>query len=130
MLKRTLSSRRLLLTFKPYERKVTKNTTSGHQRPTSDMPSKWPIPGGPLMARHCVLAGWRPYDSRVIKRRQYFVHHCVSLSMNINPSLVLVQTRKTRPYITERLLMVRKELNQTKKQKQYFVSKYGSSIYI
>ena len=35
--------------------------------------------------------------------------HCVvSLSKNINPSLVLVQPRKTRPFITERLLMGRK----------------------
>ena len=41
----------------------------------------------------------------------------VSLSKNINPSLVLVQTRKTRPFITERLLMGRKESNQTKKKK-------------
>ena len=33
-------------------------------------------------------------------------HYCVvSLSKNINPSLVLVQPRKTRPFITERLLM-------------------------
>ena len=32
--------------------------------------------------------------------------HCVmSLSKNINPSLVLVHPRKTRPFITERLLM-------------------------
>ena len=39
--------------------------------------------------------------------------HCVmSLSKNINPSLVLVQPRKTRPFITERLLMGRKESNQ------------------
>ena len=44
--------------------------------------------------------------------------HCiVSLSKNINPSLVLVQPRKTRPFITERLLMGRKESNQTKNQK-------------
>ena len=42
----------------------------------------------------------------------------VSLSKNINPSLVLVQPRKTRPYITERLLMGRKESNQTNKTKQ------------
>ena len=43
--------------------------------------------------------------------------HCVvSLSKNINPSLVLVQPRKIRPYITERLLMGRKESNQTNKQ--------------
>ena len=40
--------------------------------------------------------------------------HCVvSLSKNINPSLVLVQPRKTRPFITERLLMGRKAPNQT-----------------
>ena len=41
--------------------------------------------------------------------------HCVvSLSKNINPSLVLVQPRKIRPFITERLLMGRKESNQNK----------------
>ena len=41
-------------------------------------------------------------------------HHCVvCLSKNINPSLVLVQPRKACPYITERLLMGRKESNQT-----------------
>ena len=43
--------------------------------------------------------------------------HCiVSLSKNINPSLVLVQPRKTCPFITERLLMGGKESNQTNKQ--------------
>ena len=36
-------------------------------------------------------------------------HYVVSLSKNINPSLVLVQPRKTRPFITERSLMGRKE---------------------
>ena len=37
--------------------------------------------------------------------------HCVvSLSKNINTSLVLVQPRKTRPFITERLLMKRKRI--------------------
>ena len=35
---------------------------------------------------------------------------------HINPSLVLVQPRKTRPFITERLLMGRKESKQTNKQ--------------
>ena len=41
--------------------------------------------------------------------------HCiVSLSKNINPNLELVQPRKTRPFITERLLMGRKESKQTK----------------
>ena len=44
--------------------------------------------------------------------------HCVvSLGKNIYPSLVLVQPRKTRPFITERLLMGRKESNQTNKTK-------------
>ena len=32
----------------------------------------------------------------------------------MNPSLVLVQPRKTRPFITERLLMGHKESDQTK----------------
>ena len=36
--------------------------------------------------------------------------------LSIYPSLVLVQTRKTRPCLTERLLMGRKESNQTNKQ--------------
>ena len=50
-------------------------------------------------------------------------YHCVvSLSKNINPSLVLVQPRKTRPFITERLLMGGKESNQTNKTKLYFLS--------
>ena len=44
-------------------------------------------------------------------------HHCiVSLSKNINPSFVLVQPGKTRPYISQRLLMGRKESNQTKQK--------------
>ena len=44
--------------------------------------------------------------------------HCVVLfSKNINPSSVLVQPRKTRPYISERLLMAGKESNQTKQNK-------------
>ena len=59
----------------------------------------------------------RVLDSRP-KGRGFEHHrrHCVvSLSKNINPSLVLVQSRKTRPFITERLLMGRKESNQTNK---------------
>ena len=58
-------------------------------------------------------------DSR-LKGRGFKPHrrHCiVSLSKNINPSLVLVQPRKTRPFINERLLMGRKESNQTNKTK-------------
>ena len=56
----------------------------------------------------------RVLDSRP-KDRGFEPHrrHCVvSLSKNINPSLVLVQPRTTRPFITERLLMGRKESNQ------------------
>ena len=62
----------------------------------------------------------RVLDSRP-KGRRFKPHwrHCVvSLSKNINPSLELVQPRKTRPFITERLLMGRKESNQTNKQNQ------------
>ena len=40
--------------------------------------------------------------------------HCV-LDQDINPSLVLVQPRKTCPFITERLLMGSKVSNQTNK---------------
>ena len=53
-----------------------------------------------------------------LKGRGFEPHrrHCVvSLSKNINPSSVLVQPRKTRPFINERLLMGRKESNQTNK---------------
>ena len=39
---------------------------------------------------------------------------CGPLARHIYPSLVLVQPRKTRPCLTERLLMGRKESNQTK----------------
>ena len=46
--------------------------------------------------------------------------HCVLfLSKNINPSLVLVQPRKTGPFIPERLLMGHKESNQTNKQNKH-----------
>ena len=55
---------------------------------------------------------WRSWGSGFEPHRR----HCVvSLSKNINPSLVLVQPRKTRPFIIERLLMGRKESYQTNK---------------
>ena len=50
----------------------------------------------------------RPRDPRFESHRRYWV---VSLSKNINPSLELVLTRKTWPFITKRLLMGRKESN-------------------
>ena len=61
----------------------------------------------------------RVLDSRP-KGRGFEPHwrHCVvSLSKNIYPNFVLVQPRKTRPFITEKLLMGRKESNQINKQK-------------
>ena len=55
----------------------------------------------------------------------YWRHCVVFLSKNINPSLVLVQHRKTHPNITERLLMGRKESNQTNnKTKQKSMKNY------
>ena len=60
--------------------------------------------------------------------------HCVvSLSKNINrPSLVLVQPRKTRPFITERLLMGRKlksnQSKQTKPTKKTFLALSVSDV--
>ena len=73
----------------------------------------------------CYHTGWgaqwlsgRVLDSRP-RGRGFEPHrrHCVVfLGKNINPSLVLVQPRKTRPFIAERMLMGRKESNQTNKQ--------------
>ena len=56
----------------------------------------------------------RVLDSRPKGRE--FEPHRRHLRKNINFSLVLVQPRKARPFITERLLMERKETNQTNKQ--------------
>ena len=56
----------------------------------------------------------RNHGSTVVRR-----HYFVSLSKKINPSLVLVQPRKTCPFINERLLMGRKESNQTNKQRNH-----------
>ena len=60
-------------------------------------------------------------DSRLRGRRfEPQGRHClVSLSKNIDSNLVLVQPRKIRPFITERLLMGCKETNQTNKQSKY-----------
>ena len=73
---------------------------------------KWPLIGRVLDSRP-KGCGFEPH-----------LRHCVvSLSKNINPSLVLVQPRKTRPYIAERLLMGRKKSNQTNKKKPKIVFK-------
>ena len=56
---------------------------------------------------------WRPRGREFEPHRR----HCVMvLEQDIYPSLVLVQPRKTRSCLTERLLMGRKESNQTNKQ--------------
>ena len=74
-----------------------------------------------LLPPHCSKQGAQWLSGRELDSRQrgggFEPHrrHCVvSLSKNINSSLVLVQPRKTRPFITEKLLMGRKESNQTK----------------
>ena len=76
----------------------------------------WPWP------RHIYRLSGRVLDSRprCLGFEPHRRHCVVSLSKNINPSLVLVQPRKTRPFITERLLMVRKESNQAKKHLSLF----------
>ena len=71
----------------------------------------------------CISLGAQWLSGRVLdlrpRGRRFEPHrrHCVvSMSKNINPSLVLVQPRKIRPFITERLLIGRKESNQLNKQ--------------
>ena len=72
-----------------------------------------------LYTKSHVGAQWlsgRLLDSRS-KGRGFEPHwrYCVVvLEQDIYPSLVLVQPRKTCPYIAERLLMGRKKSNQTK----------------
>ena len=74
-----------------------------------------------LVASLTLMEGAQSLSGRVLDSRpmgrgfEPHRRHCVvSLSKNINPSLVLVQPRNTRPFITERLLMGRKESNQLK----------------
>ena len=64
----------------------------------------------------------RVLDSRPEGRgfEPYRRHCVVSLSKNINPSLVLVQSRKIHPYITERSLMGREESNLTNNKSRCF----------
>ena len=70
----------------------------------------WSMVGAQRNRGRVLDSRWR---GRGFEPRQ---RHCfVSLSKNINPSLVLVQPRKTRPFITEWLLMGCKESNQTNK---------------
>ena len=69
------------------------------------------------MNREVLWLVGRVLDSRP-RGRGFEPHRChcvVSLSKNINSSLVLGQHRKTSSFITERLLMGHKESNQNKK---------------
>ena len=75
-----------------------------------------------ILPRPSFIAGEQWLSGRVLDSRpkgcgfEPHRRHCVvSLSKNINPSLVLVQPRKTRPFVTERLLMGCKESNHTNK---------------
>ena len=77
----------------------------------------------PLTCFHIIELGAQWLSGRVLDSRpkgrglEPHRRHCVvSLSKNINLSLVLVQPRKTRPFITERILMGRKESKQTNKK--------------
>ena len=72
---------------------------------------------------------WRLRGSGFEPHQSHFV---ASLSKNINPSLVLVQPRKTRPFITERLLTGCKESNIKKIQaiNSYFASDNFCSLTI
>ena len=50
-----------------------------------------------------------------LTRGRGFKRHClVALSKKVYPSLVLVQPRKTRPWLTERLLMGHNQIKQSK----------------
>ena len=65
-------------------------------------------------------------DSRRRGRRfePHWLHWVVSLSKNINPTLELVQPRKTPPFIIERLSMGPKESNQIKNKSCWIAFEY------
>ena len=87
-------------------------------------------PGSGVINKGAQWLSGRVLDSRS-KGRGFEPHrrHCVvSLSKNINPSLILVQPRKTRPFITERLLMGRKESNQTNQTNKIRCNNYIDCI--
>ena len=80
------------------------------------MGQKWPCSGGHIFYRECsgsvvecLTQDWEAPGSSLTG-----VTALWSLSKTHLPSLVLVQPRKTHPCLIERLLMGRKESNQTK----------------
>ena len=84
----------------------------------------------PSLLEHIHVVGAQWLSGRVLDSRprdhgfEPHRRHCVvSLSKNINSSLVLVQLRKTRPFVTERLLIGRKESNQANKKNKHTCSR-------
>ena len=71
----------------------------------------------------------RPRGREGLGFEPHWCHCVVSLSKNMNPSLILVQPRKTCPFITERLLMGHKESNQTNKNISSNGGHYGPKIF-
>ena len=55
---------------------------------------------------------------------------CGLRARHIYPSLVLVQPRKTRPCLTERLLMGRKKSNQTNKTDKFLALNFSDAVFI
>ena len=95
------------------EERIQKALKTDHHRPASEKPLLRERSGSVV---ECLTQDRRAAGSSL-------TGVTVFLSKNINPSLVLVQPRKTRPYITERLLMERKESNQTN-------THLNSSVYV
>ena len=90
-----------------------KHSILGNHRQARETPCKWCFAGGPMMARLYYLDP--PFPLQLIKKSSPASLRCGPLAIHIHPSLVLVQPRKTRPCLNERLLMGRKESNQTNK---------------
>ena len=96
-----------------------KTNNSRRQKSTNNFPGGQRVKLDNSLSLHrehsCSVVECSTRDQRAEGFEPHRCHCVVSLSKNINPSFVLVQPRKTHPFITERLLMGRKELNQPKK---------------
>ena len=83
-----------------------------------------------MLLIHTINKGAQWLSGRVLDSRPRIephpLHCVVSLSKNIKHNSVLVQPRKTCPYmyITEQLLIGHKESNQTNTMNQYLIEKY------
>ena len=83
---------------------------------------------GPIWVHTRAYMGAQWLSGRVLDSRQRASPAslpCGPSARQIYPSLVLVQPRKTRPCLTERLLMGRKESNQTNKRGPIWVHVSG-----